>query len=104
MFVGWGGKQQIWRMSPTAQVLMNYRYYHMMWVIWLAHHITYQWLFTTPQGMMTRPVTPEEMVQYQINDHLKINWWLHYSLFLFLGVVGVFCVTMTVLSLAGALS
>jgi len=99
--IGWGTKRQVWQVSAGTLAVMTYRYVHLMWVFWLAHNIVYQWAIDTPQGRTVRPITPEEMTQYGVSEHLKINWWLHYSLLALIGVLVIVPLLLTVLGLAG---
>ena len=101
MLYEWGEKQQVWNFDETTQVVLNYHYVHIMWVLWLAYRVVYEVSYPTPQGYMTRPVTPEEMQQYRVKEHLKIHWWKHYSLWAFLGGLAV---TLAVLTATGVLT
>jgi len=101
MFYGWGEREVIWDFDETIQVVLRYQSVHIMWVLWLAYRVIYEWSYPTPQGYMTRPVTPEEMQQYRVKEHLSIHWYKHYSLWVFLGALAV---TLAVLTATGVLT
>ena len=66
--------------DAATTLVLRYRYVHIMWLFQIAYSLKYSWRFTTPQGPMERPVTPQEMADLHVKERLHLNFWWQWGL------------------------
>jgi len=90
IFYGWGSKDMSLPFGDGTTLVLDYRYFHIMWVLSISFGFRYSWFFATPSGPMRRPLTPEEVIQFDVRNRLHPAWWWRYGLWVFLGAVVLF--------------
>ena len=80
IFFGWGNKQIVAPFDAATQLVLRYRYFHLMWLFRISFDLKHWWVFAGPQGPTQRPLTPQEMEYYKVKERLPINLWWHYGL------------------------
>jgi hypothetical protein len=93
MFFGWG-KKNISKALPNKQVvILNYRYFNLMFIFSLAFGYKYSIATPSDKGWHYKDITAEEAQRLMAGEVLQPNWWIRYSLFIALAGIALTIVT-----------